>query len=36
MSEPLGKNLWERLNNSALVRFLLLFACGWAAVEILE
>ncbi|MBD2006056.1 MULTISPECIES: AI-2E family transporter [Cyanophyceae] len=36
MSEPLGKNLWERLNNSALVRFLLLFACGWAGVEILE
>lgn len=27
--------LFERLNNSALVRFLLLFACGWAVVELL-
>ncbi|MGP1382796.1 MAG: AI-2E family transporter [Thainema sp.] len=27
--------LFERLNNSALIRFLLLFACGWAVVELL-
>lgn len=27
--------LFERLNNSALIRFLLLFASGWAVVELL-
>ena len=35
MNEPAAKPLLDRLNNSALVRFLLLFACGWAVVQIL-
>jgi predicted PurR-regulated permease PerM len=35
MSELPEKNLWDRLNNLALVRFLLLFACGWALVQLL-
>ncbi|MBH8574188.1 AI-2E family transporter [Nostocaceae cyanobacterium CENA369] len=30
-----AKNIWERLNNLALVRFLLLFASGWAVVQLL-
>lgn len=29
-------SLWKYFNNSALVRYLLLFLCGWAAVEVLE
>jgi predicted PurR-regulated permease PerM len=29
------KNFWSRLNSSALVRFLLLVACGWAIVQLL-
>nr|WP_322111929.1 AI-2E family transporter [Aerosakkonema funiforme] len=33
MSQIPVKNLWERLNNLALVRFLLLFASGWAIVQ---
>lgn len=28
--------LWHHLNTSSLVRYLLLFACGWAAIEVLE
>ncbi len=28
-------NLWTRLNSSALIRFLLLLACGWGLVQIL-
>ena len=28
--------LWKHFNNSALLRYLLLFACGWAAIELLE
>ncbi|MGB3292498.1 MAG: AI-2E family transporter, partial [Phormidesmis sp.] len=28
--------LWNYLSTSALVRYLLLFACSWAAVEVLE
>ncbi len=28
--------LWTYLNTSFLVRYLLLFACGWAAIEVLE
>lgn len=28
-------NLWQRLNNLALVRFLLLVASGWAIVQLL-
>jgi predicted PurR-regulated permease PerM len=35
MNEPPPKNVWERLNNWILVRFLLLFACGWAIVQLL-
>jgi predicted PurR-regulated permease PerM len=35
MSEPPVKDFWIRLNNSALVRFLLLFGCGWAFVQLL-
>jgi predicted PurR-regulated permease PerM len=31
-----GHPLWNYFNTSALVRYLLLFACGWAAVEVLE
>ena len=27
--------LWERLNNSVLLRFLLLFASGWAVIQLL-
>ncbi|NJL85521.1 MAG: AI-2E family transporter [Leptolyngbyaceae cyanobacterium SM1_1_3] len=30
------KSWWQRLDNSALFRFLLLFACGWALVELLD
>ncbi len=28
--------LWKYLNTSSLARYLLLFACGWATIEILE
>ncbi|MEM9088747.1 MAG: AI-2E family transporter [Cyanobacteria bacterium P01_F01_bin.53] len=28
--------LWNYLSTSALVRYLLLFACGWAAIEVLH
>lgn len=31
-----GHPLWNYLNTSSLVRYLLLFACGWAAIEVLE
>ncbi|AFZ60518.1 AI-2E family transporter [Anabaena cylindrica FACHB-243] len=31
-----GKNLWQRLNNLVLVRFLLLVASGWAIVQLLD
>lgn len=34
-SELEGRSLWERLNNTVLIKFLLLFACGWAIVEVL-
>ncbi|MDZ7960731.1 MAG: AI-2E family transporter [Aulosira sp. DedQUE10] len=30
-----AKNFWQRLNNLALVRFLLLVAAGWAIVQLL-
>jgi predicted PurR-regulated permease PerM len=36
MQEPPVKTILDRLNSSALVRFLLLFACGWAIVQVLE
>jgi len=35
MKEPPRQNFWERLNNSALVRFLLFFASGWALTQLL-
>lgn len=35
MSDSSPKNPWERLSNSVLVRFLLLFASGWALVQLL-
>ncbi len=31
-----GHPLLNYLNNSSLLRYLLLFACGWAAIEVLE
>ncbi len=31
-----GHPLWNYLSTSALLRYLLLFACGWAAIEVLE
>lgn len=36
MDEPPVKHFWERLNNSALLRFLLFFASGWAFVQLLD
>lgn len=36
MREPPTKHLLERLNNSVLIRFLLLFASGWAFIQILD
>ncbi|BAZ29424.1 hypothetical protein NIES4074_18700 [Cylindrospermum sp. NIES-4074] len=35
MSGLEAKNFWQRLNNLALVRFLLLVASGWAVVQLL-
>lgn len=29
-------NFWAQLNNSVLIRFLLLFACGWALIQVLD
>ncbi|MGE5658585.1 MAG: AI-2E family transporter [Actinomycetota bacterium] len=34
-SDRLPTNFWQWLNNSALVRFLLLFASGWAFLQLL-
>ncbi|MGB3300829.1 MAG: AI-2E family transporter [Phormidesmis sp.] len=31
-----GHPLWNYFNTSSLVRYLLLFACGWATIEVLE
>lgn len=36
MREPGSNSFWEKLSNSALIRFLLMFACGWAAILILD
>ena len=36
MNEPPTNDFWDRLNHSALIRFLLLFACGWALVQLLD
>lgn len=35
IKEPPPPHFWERLNNLVLVRFLLLFAAGWAFVQLL-
>lgn len=35
MNELSNKDFWDKLNNLALVRFLLLFLSGWAAVTLL-
>ncbi len=35
MQEPKPPRLWEQLDNLSLVRFLLLFASGWAFVQLL-
>ena len=35
MREPSVPSLWERLNSLALLRFLLLFVCGWAITQLL-
>lgn len=35
-SPPTDKlEIWERINNSVLVRFLLLVACGWVVIQLL-
>jgi predicted PurR-regulated permease PerM len=36
MSDSKSRNIWNKLNNSMLVRFLLLFACGWVIVQLLD
>lgn len=35
MNDNQPNQIWRSLNNSALVRFLLLFACGWALVQVI-
>jgi predicted PurR-regulated permease PerM len=35
MNDPTGP-AWQRLNHSALLRFLLLLACGWAVVQLID
>ena len=35
MPEPSVPSIWERLNTLTLLRFLLLFACGWAITQLL-
>lgn len=35
MNESPAKDFWSQLNNLVLIRFLLLFACGWALILIL-
>jgi len=36
MSDSKSRNIWNKLNNWMLVRFLLLFACGWVIVQLLD
>ncbi|MDM9383806.1 AI-2E family transporter [Chlorogloeopsis sp. ULAP01] len=36
MSQSPKPNLWQKLNNSTLLRLLLLFACGWAFVILIS
>ncbi|MBF2028698.1 MAG: AI-2E family transporter [Oscillatoriales cyanobacterium C42_A2020_001] len=35
MSDSHQKDFWKTLNNSALIRFLLFFACGWVVVQVI-
>ncbi|GJD18166.1 protein of unknown function UPF0118 [Rivularia sp. IAM M-261] len=35
MNEPNIKRFWENLNNTKLIRYLLLFALGWAIIQVL-
>ncbi|MCP9801087.1 AI-2E family transporter [Synechococcus sp. RedBA-s] len=35
MNDPNG-SAWQRLSHSALLRFLLLLACGWAVVQLID
>ncbi len=35
MNEPNIKRFWENLNNAKLIRYLLLFALGWAIIQVL-
>lgn len=36
MSNSNPNDFWRSLNNSALLRFLLFFACGWVVVQLIE
>jgi len=36
MQKPESHNFWSSLNNSALLRFLLFFACGWVIVQLIS
>jgi predicted PurR-regulated permease PerM len=36
MSNSPVKTVWQHLNTSTLLRFLLLFACGWALVQLIH
>ncbi|MBE9180754.1 AI-2E family transporter [Oculatella sp. LEGE 06141] len=36
MNDSSAKTIWERVNNIVLIRFLLLFASGWAIVQFLN
>lgn len=36
MTSPFKTSLWQDLNNSSLLRFLLLFACSWAIVVLIS
>ncbi|MEB3359520.1 MAG: AI-2E family transporter [Synechococcales bacterium] len=36
MKTPPRPNRWQRINPSDLVRFLLLFACGWAIIQFIQ
>jgi predicted PurR-regulated permease PerM len=35
-SPPSSPNFWQTLNNSALLRYILLFCCGWITVLLVE
>jgi predicted PurR-regulated permease PerM len=35
MNEPSVKRFWEQLNNTKLIRYVLLFALGWAIIQVL-